>query len=362
MGLYEVLRALGVGQDDEVILPGFTCAVVVNAVRFTGARPVYADIELSRLGADVEQIRKAISDKTKAIVVHHLFGIPCDIEPALELGRATGIPIIEDAAMAMGGRFKDRLLGTFGQASILSCERNKMISTGNGGILLVNNEKTGQAVAKQYECLSYPASGYARLSMQAWLCIFLNDSPFLGYPYGKVIRQIKKVRRTLGKPWHFECEGHDSNIMYADEFAGIRPEGYPWKMCGELTWLLLRQFRRLDEQVRHRCELAAELQHVLTRKGAAAPRIDWGTMQPAWLRFPFWVDDPDRWRTRLQRLGIECGNWFEGPVHPAECCDNPWFCYEAGTCPQGEWLGKRILNIPTTPRIGRWLLTRIRRM
>lgn len=361
MGLYEILKALEIGPGDEVIVPGFTCAVVVNAIRFTGATPIYADIELSTLGADTNEIQQAISSKTKAIIAHHLFGIPCDIETTLALGKKIGVPVIEDAAMAIGGKLKGRALGTFGIASILSCERTKMISTGNGGVLLVNDTGLARKIAQQYETITQRKSEYARLNLQRWALTFIFGSPMLGRIASKIIRQYRKIRVAYGRSWELTCESFD-NPMYFKEYAGIRAKNYPFRLSNDQAWLLARQFRRIEDQIRCRNELAAEIERVLIGHGAGVPGIAWDRVQPSWLRYPFWVDDPGAWSARLEKLGILCSNWFEGPIHPLSCCNNPIFGYQPGSCPNGEWLGPRMLNIPLSPRFGNWLIKRIKRL
>ncbi len=364
MALYEALRAMDVGEGDEVIVPGFTCAVVVNAVRFAGAVPVYTDIELARLGPDPTEVRRLITPRTRAIVAHHLFGLPCRIDEILEIGRSHAIPVIEDAAMALGGRHDGRLLGTLGAAGVYSSERTKMISTGNGGILVTSDPRLAERIDRRYGSLPCTSDRQMRLSVQKWILNYLTGSVASGEAVEMIIRQIKKVRRSLGLPWDFACETFD-RALYEDEWAGRRLPGYPWRLHGGLAGLAVRQLRRIERQIDHRCELATALGDILSRKGAAVPEFGGATMRPAWLRFPFWVDDLESWARRLRRAGIECHSycrWFEGPIHPATCASNPWFRYEPGMCPRGEWLGKRILNIPLVPRIGSWLLRRIARL
>ncbi len=364
MALHEALRGLGVGPGDEVIIPGFTCAVVANAVLFLGAVPVYADIELERLGPDPREVHRLIGPRTRAIVAHHLFGVPCRIDEILEAARERGVPVIEDAAMGLGGRYRGRPLGTLAAAGFFSFERTKVISSTGGGVLATAESSLAQRVARSYAGLPFLDDRRMRLSVERWLLDWLTGSPSWGRYAGRLLDRLRRARRLRGDTWEFACEVFDRDL-YEGEYRGRRPEGYPWRLHGALAELARRQVRRLDRQVAHRNELAAELARILERKGADVVRIDPDTMRPAWARFPFWVDDVEAWARRLRRAGVEChrySRWFEGPVHPASCMDDPWFGYERGACPRGEWLGGRILNLPVTPRIGRWLLRRIERM
>jgi dTDP-4-amino-4,6-dideoxygalactose transaminase len=361
MGLYEVLSALGISEGDEVILPGYTCAVVVNAVRFIGATPIYADIELSTLGADPVEIEKAITPKTKAIIAHHLFGIPCDIEKTIEIAKRYGIPVIEDAAMAIGGKLNGRPLGTFGTASIVSFQRTKMMSTGNGGLLLVHNTELSRKIEDRYNNIQQREPEYGKQILQQWGADFLIQNPLAQRFFYKALEQFRKKRVKLGKPWNYDSEKMDIG-MYEEEYNGIRPENYPYRLCDDQAWLLGRQIKHLDKSVKRRNEIALELETILKSKGADVPNINRDNTEPSWLRYPFWVKDPEVWRERLLKLGIECGSWFEAPVHPKSCCDNPIFGYKSGSCKNGEWLGKHILNVPIVPKNGSWLIKQIRKI
>jgi dTDP-4-amino-4,6-dideoxygalactose transaminase len=101
MAFYAVLKALGVGSNDEVILPGFTCSVMPNAVWRTGARPVFADIEAETFGSCASGIAAKITSRTKAVVAQHSFGIPCNIPEIVELCRKRGLALIEDCAITL---------------------------------------------------------------------------------------------------------------------------------------------------------------------------------------------------------------------------------------------------------------------
>jgi dTDP-4-amino-4,6-dideoxygalactose transaminase len=363
MALYETLRALEVGPGDEIVVPGFTCAVVVNAILFAGATPVYADIELETLGPDPREVASRLGPRTRAVIVQHLFGVPCRLEEIIDLARSRRVVVIEDAAMALGARLHGAPLGSIGDAGFYSCERTKMISTGNGGILATADDALGEKLRRRYCEVSEPPPRFGELSARRWVLDHLNGSPLLGRLSEKVLGQLRRARLGRGRSWNFECEMVD-RPLYREEYAGRRWAGYPCRLDGGLALLALRQLRRLEAQIAHRTALAGELRAILVRKGASVPRPGPGA-QPSWLRFPFWVENPQEWAARLRRAGIECHRfcrWFDGPVHPAECAADPWFRYERGTCPRGEWLGRHILNLPLHPRLGRWLLRRVARL
>ena len=135
--LHLSLLVLGIGKEDEVILPTYLCTAPLNAIRYVGADPVLCDINLMDFNIDVEEVKDKINKKTKAIIVPHIFGTPCQID---EL-QGFGIPIIEDCAHSIGAKYKGRRVGSFGKVSIFSFYATKMLTTGEGGMILSNSQK-----------------------------------------------------------------------------------------------------------------------------------------------------------------------------------------------------------------------------
>jgi dTDP-4-amino-4,6-dideoxygalactose transaminase len=129
------LRGLGVGAGDEVILPAFCCTSVVAPVLATGALPVLADVG-QELNLTPESVETALTSRTRAIIVPHLFGNPADIEAIESLARSKGIRVIDDAAQAFGATLNGRLLGTFGDAGIVSFGSGKVCFGVGGGVLI----------------------------------------------------------------------------------------------------------------------------------------------------------------------------------------------------------------------------------
>lgn len=134
------LHAVGVGQGDEVIIPSFTIMSLALAVLRIGAVPRVADVDPDSWNITAEGAAKLITDKTSAIIVVHGFGQPADMDPILELARAHDIKVIEDTAESIGSRYKGRLCGTMGDVGSFSLYANKLITTGEGGCILTDND------------------------------------------------------------------------------------------------------------------------------------------------------------------------------------------------------------------------------
>src|SRR6266849_10616142 len=139
VGLYGLLLALGVGPRDEVLLQVPTHVVVSNAIRYTGARPVYVDCRLDNYNIDLEQAEQRITPRTKALVLQHTFGIPVDLDAALDLTRRHGLTLIEDCVHALGATYDRRPVGSFGRAAFFSSEETKTISTTMGGMVVTDD-------------------------------------------------------------------------------------------------------------------------------------------------------------------------------------------------------------------------------
>jgi perosamine synthetase len=138
--IYLSLMALGIAHGDEVIVPDITFIATANAVSMTGATAVLADVDPGTLNLSVDAMEAAINSKTKAVVPVHVSGRGAEIEKIVRICRQRGLAIVEDAAEAFCSRHENRWLGTFGQTGCFSFSPNKIITTGQGGVIVTNDE------------------------------------------------------------------------------------------------------------------------------------------------------------------------------------------------------------------------------
>ena len=139
VALHLALMALGIGPGDEVILPTLTYVASANTIVQTGATPVFADSLDTTWQIDPEAIQRAITSKTRAVMIVHLYGGACDMGPIVDICRAHGIMLIEDCAESFGTRYEGQHVGTFGEISTFSFFGNKTITTGEGGMVVTND-------------------------------------------------------------------------------------------------------------------------------------------------------------------------------------------------------------------------------
>jgi len=145
--LHLALEALGIGPGDEVIIPAFTLIVSANVVCLTGAKPVLVDVEPDTWCIDPKQIEDKITDRTKAIMVVHMYGHPADMGGVMGIARRHGLRVIEDCAQAHGAEVHGRKVGMVGDIGAFSFYGNKIITTGEGGMIVTNDAAIAERVA-----------------------------------------------------------------------------------------------------------------------------------------------------------------------------------------------------------------------
>ena len=144
--LHLALLALNIGPSDEVIVPTLTFIATANAVTYTGASPVFADSDPYTWTIDPKQIEAAITSRTKAIIPVHLYGHPADMDPILDIAGHHNLAVVEDAAEAHGACYKGRRVGIFGDVGCFSFYGNKIITTGEGGMVVTNRSDLAERV------------------------------------------------------------------------------------------------------------------------------------------------------------------------------------------------------------------------
>jgi len=140
-GLHLALLALGVGPGDEVITTPFSFIASSNVILMVGAKPVFVDICPSSLNLDPRKVEAAITDKTKAILAVEVFGNPTHMDQLERIARSREIPLVEDACEGLGGQLKGRAIGGFGRVSVFGFYPNKQITTGEGGMIVTNDNR-----------------------------------------------------------------------------------------------------------------------------------------------------------------------------------------------------------------------------
>ena len=142
--LFLALKILDIKEDDEVIVPSLTFISSVNVIKYVGAKPVFVDVCRDTFVMNVEKVEELIGPRTKAILPVHVYGHPVDMGPLIDIAKKHNLYIVEDATESLGSLYKNKHTGTIGDMGCFSFNGNKLITTGGGGMLVTNNERSGE--------------------------------------------------------------------------------------------------------------------------------------------------------------------------------------------------------------------------
>jgi perosamine synthetase len=329
MALYALLEAMDIGNNDEVIIPAFTCEVVVHALLYRKIRPIYADIDLITYNISPGSIESLITSKTKAIIAQHSFGVPCEIEAIVALAKKHSLRVIEDCALALGSIFKGRSVGTFGDAAFFSTDRTKMISTLWGGAAFTKDKSIANKLAKIYQRCHH--HNRAQIKNMIWQVL---STPFLFSP------NIYFLGRIL-----FNYLFSKGIIFYHrdDKTAFQKPSNYPCRLSNFQAALGINQLARLTSILQQRKSMISKYLHILNNNG-----IDLSYKSSQILRFCLLYKNRDEFKKKWGKY-FEVQSWFDSPALG-------WYNnfkvigYIPGSCPRAEFVHQRIINFPTLPR------------
>lgn len=212
------VRALGLGKGDEVIMPSFTIISCAQSLVINGLKPVLVDSEFDTFNMKIEDIESKITSKTKAIMIVHLYGLCVDVDPILALAKKYKLKIIEDAAEMHGQTYKGKMCGSFGDVSIFSFYPNKHITTGEGGMVLMDDEIIYEK-SKGLRNLCFSSDpdkrfiheelgwNYRMTNMQAALGVaqleqiddVVAKKRWIGDSYNKLLKDIKDINLPISK-------------------------------------------------------------------------------------------------------------------------------------------------------------------
>lgn len=254
--LHLALCALRIGPGDEVIVPNFTFVATANAVTYVGATPVFVDCDPKTWNMDPSDVEQSITKKTKAIMIVHLYGAPCDVDELLRIAKKHKIAVIEDAAEAHGATYKGRPCGSFGDISCFSFYGNKTITTGEGGMCVTNNKDLhhrmsllrdhGMHASKKYWHLEV-AYNYRITNLQAALgCAqlermtsFIRTKNTNAHLYRKLLANCPGItvqdipKNRTSNDWQFVILVHHHSVRdivmekLTAAGVGVRPTFYP---------------------------------------------------------------------------------------------------------------------------------------
>jgi len=288
--LHVAMRLLDVGPGDEVITTPFTFVATSWAIFYTGAKPVYVDVEEATFNLDPKLIERAITPRTKAVMPVHLYGHPFDVDAILKICRKHNLPLVEDAAQAHGAKYNGRAVGTFGVMSGFSFYPGKNLGAcGEGGALVIPND--GAALDRRARAL----------------------------------------------------RDHGSSVRYYHDEIGYnyRMEGFQGAVLG-VKLKHLAKWNAERRRVAHRYhELLADTPLQLPREAAYA--------ESAWHLFVVRHPRRDELKKHLEASGVGCALHYPLPLHLQKCCVH--LNYRPGDFPMAEKAASECLSLPIYPEL-----------
>lgn len=339
MAFFSILKSLGIREGDEVILTGFTCSVMVNAVRRCGAIPVFADIDTDTLGTSPDSVKKCLSSSTRLIVAQHSFGIPCRIDQIQKIARDHRVFLVEDCALSFLSSYKGVILGNWGDAAIFSTDHTKPMNTLIGGFSYTHDEKLNEKIRDIYD----RAGSLSQSHCKKILAQYIRENKMERVSHKLfVIRQYWGVVRNklhLGN----SC----SPYLLNDSFSEVKQDGYypyPAKMPSFLAYIGLRVLDEYINGIQNRKDFLALLLNCFKDADIIIPKMYFDpSADIVPLRFCFLCNDEIR-LTKL-RLKTDGWIWFKSPII-ATIDPLLSFGYQSGSCPVAEQVGIYIMNLP----------------
>jgi dTDP-4-amino-4,6-dideoxygalactose transaminase len=298
------LLAHHVGPGDEVITTPMTFAATLNVIVLAGATPVLADIDRDTLNIRMDEIEKKVSARTRAIIPVHYVGQPCDMDPILALASARRLAVIEDAAHAIGAEYRGRRIGSLPTTSVFSFHPNKNITTGEGGMVVTDDESVFEAVS---------LLKFHGMDRNAWKRFAKSGSP----------------RYDIALP------------------------GYKYNMMDIQAAIGLHQLPKLDAFIGKRAALAAAYDRDLADAPLLLPRrVPWPSRH-AWHLYAPLVDldrltiDRDRFMGELKERNIGCGLHYSAAHEFSYYREH--FGWQPEDYPEAHFVSERIVSLPLFP-------------
>jgi dTDP-4-amino-4,6-dideoxygalactose transaminase len=323
--LYQVLKGYQFPQDSEIIIQAFTCSVVPHAICRARLTPKYVDID-NNYNFDIKKLKKAISDKTKAIIVQHTFGIPANIQAIKELCEEKNIILIEDLALSLGLNINDQKAGTFGDSAILSFGSSKVISCSRGGAIITGNSELINEIklAISHTEPDAPLSLIIQNLLQP--IIFWTLKPLYNFlkigKTGLYLCRKLKLLPTVVNQQEKNCSGNIPSYNLANSLAKIA----------------LNQWQKLNRFQKHRQTICAIYEKELQQNPSFG--------ELSLLTYPVIVKNPKNIFKKTQKSDIILDDWYSQPIAPKDA-DQKACQYQAGLAPNAEAICSKLITLPT---------------
>lgn len=333
VALYALLRAMNIKEDDEVIIPAFTCVVVPNAIIYLKAKPIYVDIDPITYNIDVEKLKIAITSRTKVIICQNTFGLSSNVEKICEIAATHHLYTIEDCTHGFGGYYHKKPNGTYCDAAFFSSQWNKPFSTGIGGFAIVNNMEllySLQIVNSELEHTSLKDN----LSLS--ILYFVRDKVLTNSRYWKMLkfyRWLSKYKLVQGSSSKVEIE------------TTVMPSHYFKSMSKVQIKKGIKNIALLSDNLGLRKKNAIIYSHYLAEKHKKSVPFELFENH-SFLKYPILVKNRDIVFEIAEKYHIPLGEWFCSPIHPVQKNWEYWNL-QIEKFPIACQCAEEIVNLPT---------------
>lgn len=339
VALYALLKSMGVTSGDEVLVQGYTCVVVPNAILYLNAMPIYADIDKDTYNVNIESLKSKITQRTKVIICQNTYGLSSNLETIQQIAQETsakyGHPVytLEDCTHGFGGSYHGRPNGTSCDASFFSTQWSKPYTTGVGGFCVVHNS-TVKAAMQQLESEKIQPS--FKESFQLKLMYFVRSYIINDFTYWPMIRLYRWLSR------HNLVVGSSSG----EEVAGINMPKDFFKAQSDVQFkkglISLRALNDVNVLRRKNAEIYTDFLSSIGKNHVDKSLFN----DHIFIRYPLLVKDRAKFREEAENAQIILGEWFEGPIYPAFDSLDVWKLNPADL-PNSMFICEHIVNLPT---------------
>jgi dTDP-4-amino-4,6-dideoxygalactose transaminase len=335
VALYALLKAMGVNEGDEVILPAYTCVVVPNAVLYLGAKPVYVDVSTKTYNMDIEAVSAAISSRTKVVICQNTYGLSSGLAELLDIAKEHKLYTIEDCTHGFGGYYRGTPNGLSCDAAFFSTQWNKPFSTGIGGFAVTNSESIANRLSTLNTNLVAPSfKELTHLRVLYFIRRYmLNDLTY--WPLVRLYRWLSRNNLIVGSSSGEEISSVTMPSGYFKAFSNVQAkEGIRTLSALEKDLVVRKNSARLYNQIL-----------IDGRKAHVAEDL---FVNHSFLKYPLLVKNRDKFMVLAEKNRVLLGDWFLTPLHPVTGDLSVWG-FQCGRYPVSEYLAKHVVNLPTTP-------------
>ena len=339
IALYALLKSMDVCMGDEVVVQGYTCVVVPNAIMYLGATPVYADIDVNTFNMNMDSLKSRITERTKVIICQNTYGLSSNLETIAAIAKEAAakfdhpVYTLEDCTHGFGGTYHGRPNGTSCDASFFSTQWSKPYTTGVGGFCVVHNEVLKDAMRKmEAEKMTPSFKEVAQLKLMYFIRTYvINDITY--WPMIRLYRWLSRHNLVVGS-------------SSGEEVAGINMPTDFFKAQSAVQFKKgLKSLAKLPAVNELRKKNAAAYTDYLASIGKN--HVDKSLFNDhIFIRYPLLVNDRETFREEAEKAYIILGEWFEGPIYPAFDSLETWKV-NTKELPNAMYVCEHIVNLLT---------------